>query len=249
MPEQIFEHDEWNYSPAKLPPQSKIELGDIEGIEPFDGVRNPGFRSSVAHRFWFSYQTAANNWQPKAAITESAAEAAVSLEVLISPKTHDVKFQPLTVYYMNENGKRVPYTHDMLATSVDGRNTLVFIRYGESLSKPKTWRGINAIADATPRDAAHDMIVINADHYSRQRRENLFRMHELVKEADEEADEIVLWTARKLKTLWLMRDLFPEVSLAQYRVFRACYRLAARKQLSVNLDHVLSEYSRVDVAA
>jgi hypothetical protein len=91
MPEQIYEHDEWNYSPAKLPPQSKIELGDIEGIEPFDGVRNPGFRSSVAHRFWFSYQTAANNWHP---LSEQWVQLNSSIERSVISLTRHAEIRP-----------------------------------------------------------------------------------------------------------------------------------------------------------
>lgn len=93
------------------------------------------------------------------------------------------------------------------------------------------------------------MIVVNASDYTRQRRENLFRMHQFVFEHDDEADELVLWTARRLKTLWLMRDLFQPASIAQARVFRTCYRLVARRQMHANLDQVLWENSRVEVAA
>ena len=30
--DQIIDHDSWNYSPAKLPQQSKITLGRIQGV-------------------------------------------------------------------------------------------------------------------------------------------------------------------------------------------------------------------------
>lgn len=249
MPEEIIEHDTWNHSPPKLAKQSKIELGHIEGVLPFDGVRNPGSRSSVSHRIWLTYRTAANDYKPKVGIAESAAEAAVGHEVLLDPNTYDVRFQPVTVRYENEFGQMVTYNHDLMSTALDGYRRLFFVRNGASLSKPKTWRDIYSIAAATPRHVANDMVVVNADDYSRQRRENLFRMHELVLQPDEEADEAVLWTARNLKTLWHMRDLFAASSLPQHRVFRSCYRLIARKHLVANLDHVIAEYSRVELAA
>lgn len=93
------------------------------------------------------------------------------------------------------------------------------------------------------------MIVVNADDYTRQRRDNLFCMHELVQEHDDEADEMVHQVARNLKTLWQIHDLFSQVPLPQRRIFRACYRLIARKKLLVNMDHLIVEASRVQVAA
>lgn len=249
MSEQIIDHDEWNYSLKKLPKAPKIQLGDIYGVLPFDGMRNPGARSSVAHRVWLTYRTAANDWKPKVGICESAAEEACSYEALISGETYDVRFQPLTVVFKDEDGKWREYTHDLSVTSTNGHRRLIFVRNEWSLSKPKTWRDINAIVAATPCGSADDLVVANANRYSRQRRENLFRMHQFVFENDDEADEVVYWTARKLKTLWFMQDLFPHVSLPQHRAFRACYRLIARKKLVANLDHVICEHSRVQVAA
>lgn len=248
MSEEVFDHDSWNYTPPKLPKQSKLELGPIHGVLPFDGVRNPGSRSATSHRVWFSYRTESNNWTPKLGVCESAAEQACALELLIDANTYDLGFQPLTVLYKKEGGGKQPYTHDLLWTARNGHRRLVFVRHEDSLSKPSTWREIAAIAKATPRTAADDMIVVNANDYTRQRRENLFRMHQFVFDRDDEADEIVLRTARRLKTLWLMRDLFPHAPIEQHRVFRACYRLVARRQMHANLDHVLWEHSRVAVA-
>ncbi|AXI47861.1 hypothetical protein C1J03_18715 [Sulfitobacter sp. SK012] len=241
-------HDAWDYSPPKLPKASAIKLGDIYGVQPFDGVRNPGFRSSTSHTIWLTYKTAANDWQPKVAICESAAEAAVAIEVLLSPDIHDVSFQPLTVKF-EIDGKSREYTHDLLMTFKSGRRSLVFVRNGESLSRPKTWREISAIREATPPTAANDLVVIDADDYSRQRRENLFRMHEMVQQTDQEADDLTLFAAENLSTLWQIKDIFPHVALPQRRVFRACLRLIARKKLTANMDNVILETSCVQVAA
>ncbi|MFV1497749.1 TnsA endonuclease N-terminal domain-containing protein [Phaeobacter sp. JH20_02] len=246
--DQVIDHDSWNHSPAKLPRQSKITLGNIHGVLPFDGKRTPSFRSSVAHRVWVTYRTAANGYKPKVGIGESAAEVASAHELLIAPDLHDLRFQPLTVPYTNAFGKKRRYTHDLLATFVDGRRRLIFVRNSDSLSKPQTWRDIEAIRAATPRDAADDMIVVNAGDYSRQRRENLFRLHEAIQQPDDETDDIVLWTARNHTRLWLMRDLFPQINLPQSCVFRSCYRLIARRKLVANLDNVIAEWSRIGVA-
>lgn len=248
MTNDVIDNDSWNYSTVKLPKAPPVKIGDLHGVLPFDGVRNPGSRSATSHTVWLTYKTPANSWKPMVGICESAAEAAVALEALMSPDTNDIRFQPLTVEFQLD-GKRRRYTHDLLVVSKSGHRRLVFVRNEESLSKPKTWREIAAIGKATPPEAANDMIVVSAGDYSRQRRDNLFRMHRLLQENDHEADALVLSTARNLKTLWQMKDLFPHVPLAQDRVFRACLRLIARKELTANLDTVILETTRVEVAA
>ncbi|RJL06027.1 hypothetical protein D3P06_05035 [Paracoccus aestuarii] len=243
----VIDHDTWAYSPAKLPKASAITLPEIHGVLPFDGVRNPSARSSVSHKVHIAYRTEANNWQPKVGIGESAAEIAVAHEALVSPQLYDLHFQPMTVRYRDDDGVERSYTHDLLMTTRDGRRRLVFVRNHVSLKKPKTVRAIKAIHAATPKSTANDMIVVDAQDYTRQRRDNLFRMHNFVFRPDPEADEITLNTARRLKTLRLMKDLFPRVPLAQPRVFAACYRLVAARKLHANLDHVLWENSRIEV--
>lgn len=249
MSDILIDHDMWNTSVPKLPKASKITLGEIHGALPFDGVRNPSGRSSSSHRVTFTYRTAANDWKPKVGMAESAAEAAAGIQAVISPGTYDVEFQPLTVAYRDESGKERQYTHDLRITSTTGHRQLLFVRNGTSLSKPKTTRQIQAIAAATPKHAANSMAVVDADTYTRQRRDNLFRMHRLVFEPDMESDEIVLDTARRIKTLWRMSDLFEPAAIAQKRVFASCYRLIAKRKLRANLDHLLWEHSRIEVVA
>lgn len=248
MSDEMIAHDTWNYSPPKLAKLPIIELGHVTGVLPFDGVRNPGSRSSTSHKVWFGYRTPANDWKHRLGICESAAEFAVALEALMLPNTYDVKFQPMTVQF-ELDGKKRHYTHDLLVVYKCGYRQLIFVRNEQSLKKPKTQREIDAVFNATTAHQADDLIVVNASDYSRQRRENLFRMHRLLQEEDLEADELVLSTARNLKTLWHMKDIFPHVDLEPWRVFRACYRLVALKHLKADLDNVLLETSRIEVAA
>lgn len=247
--DQTIDHDSWNYSPAKLPKQSKITLGRIHGVLPYDGVRNPGFRSASSHRVWLTYRTIANDFQPKSGIAESAAEAAVAHELLLSPLLYDLQFQPLKVYLRPGDRKGPSYTHDLLATFMDGRRSLIFVRNSDSLQKPRTWRDIEAIKAATSPSAADNIKIVDAGRYSRQRRENLFRLHEAIQSPEPEVDDMVLWTARNYRSLWLMRDLFPLLDLPQKVVFKSCHRLIARGALIANLDHVVAEWSRIEVAS
>jgi hypothetical protein len=245
----VKDNDTWHHAPQKLPKMDAIELGDIHGVLPFDGVRNPSSRSNTSHKVFIPYRTAANDWVPKVGIAESTAEATVAVQLLMRPDVYDLHFQPLLVHFKDETGKLVPYWHDMLVTFRSGHQRLLFVRFEESLLKPRTFRDIQAITAATPKGAADDMIVVNANDYTRQRRENLFRMYHWMSVKDDEADDIVWETARKLRTLYYMKDLFPHVPIPQSRAFQACYRLVARGRIHANLDHVLWEYSQIGVAA
>ena len=248
-PESVIDHDSWNPSPPKLPRASPISLAAIENVIPFDGVRNPSGRSSTSHKVFLTYRTLANDWQPKQGIAESAAEAACGLEAVMSPNTWDVAFQPLTVEFRDEDGVDRRYTHDLLITLRDGHRRLVFVRNESSLKKPRTPRQIGAIVAATPKNVADDMIVVNANDYTRQRRDNLMRMHHYVFHPDPEADEALLDAARSLRSFYYMKDLYPHVPVPQPRAFAACHRLVARGALRANLDNVLWENSRLEVVA
>ncbi|TNF12473.1 MAG: hypothetical protein EP320_11900 [Rhodobacteraceae bacterium] len=251
MMNYVIDHDEWNHSPRKLPRASKIELPPIFGVLPFDGARSPSSRSAASQKVFLTYRTEADNWTPRIGICESAAEAAVAIELLFSPNVFDLKFQPAQVsYFDEEDGKHHKYTHDLLVEFRTGERRLVFVRNAASLKKPRTKRQIQLIAQASRRERlAHDMVVANATDYTRQRRDNLFRMFLFASAPDPEADEIVLAVASRLKTLWHMQDIFPHVGIHQSRAFAACYRLVARKRLWADLDHVLWEWSRIEVAA
>jgi hypothetical protein len=245
----VIDNDSWNHSIPKLPRASPISLGDIKDVLPFDGVRNPSSRSNTSQKVVLTYRTAANDWKPKIGIAESAAEAAAGLEAVMSPSIYDVAFQPSTVQFCDEDGVKRSYTHDLLITFQNGHRRMIFVRNEASLQKPRTQRQINAIVAATPRGAADDMIVVNANDYSRQRRDNLMRMHHFVFHPDAEADEVLLETARSLNSFYFMKDLFPHTPVSMPRAFAACYRLIARGDLCANLDHVLWENSRIEVAA
>lgn len=205
MPDYDIDHDTWCHSPPKLRAQPKIVLDEIYGVLPFNGVRNPGSRSATSHHVWFTYCTEATRGQPRTGICESAAEFAVGLEALLDPDTYDVQFQPLEVKFFDRDLQRDRhYTHDILVVKRNGFRRLFFVRNSTSLEKQKVWRQIDEIVVSTAKTKfADDLIVVDADTYSRQRRENLLRMWQISKTPDDEADDIVLHTARRHKKLWL----------------------------------------------
>ena len=240
-------HDQYIKTKLQTTKQKALELDEIMGVDAFDGLHNPAFRSATSHRIWFSYETAANNFRPKWTVTESAGEAAVAMQGLMHKDLYGIDFQPLTVYYKFD-GENTSHTYDMMMTKTNGHRRLVFVRNGASLARSKTWREIREIIRATPKNAADDLIFANTDNYPRQRRENVFRMFGLMQDKDPEADDLTLKVAQKLRTLYRMADLFPVVDIPQYRVFRASHRLLARGYFKANLNHVFHEHSRLEVA-
>ena len=247
--EQPSDNDTWFHGTQQLPRASSLSLGKVHGVLPFDGIRNPSSRSNTSQKVLIPYRVPANNWVPKVGKAESWGEAAASLEAIMSSKVYDVAFQPCKVEFRDEDGVKREYTHDLLVTFRNGHKRLIFVRNEESLTKQLTQHNISAIAAATPEDLTDDMIVVNANDYSRQRRENLLRMHHFVFHSDAEADEAVLDTTRRLKSFYYMKDLFPHAPVRQPRAFAACYRLVARGVLHANLDQVLWENSHIEVAA
>jgi hypothetical protein len=243
------DNDTWFLGVQKLPRMAPITLHKIEGVLPFDGVRNPSSRSNTSHKIFMPYRTAANEWQPKVGIAESAAEAAVAMQMLMSPHTYDLHFQPLSVKFKDEAGKIRTYTHDLKVTFRCGHTRLIFVRNEASLEKPATMRQIQAIVAATPKSAADDLIIVNANDYTRQRRENLRRMYHFMFKSDSEADDAVWEAAKSLRTFYYMKDLFPHVRVSQPRAFGACYRLIGKGLLRANLDQVVWEHSHIKVAA
>jgi hypothetical protein len=179
-------------------------LPSIYGVLPIDGARNPGSRSAVSHHVWFTYRTGGNQWQPKVGICESSAEFAVGLESLLDPQTYNIQFQPCCVNFVDKDDKKkVRYTHDFMITRRDGHCRLIFVRNRSSLSKEEVWRHIDQVVASTGNlKQADDMFVVDADTYTRQRRENLLRMWKVSECADPEADEEVFDAARRCRTLF-----------------------------------------------
>lgn len=242
----IIDHDEWAYGQPKLKSAGKVELGPIPGVLPWTGARNPLTASSISQKVTMKFRTAKNNWQPKVGLAESLAELAVAHEALIDPEIYDVEFQPLTFPYVGPSGGAHWHTIDLRYTYRSGLRCLVFVRNASSLAKPSVAEEIRAIFRAAPVHEAHKFAVVDADAYSRPRRDNLRRMHQVVAfEPDPEADETVTKAAENLRTLWRISDLFRVVDLQPGRVFKACLRLIAQRDLQADMDAVICEHSRI----
>lgn len=241
-----IEHDEWAYPLPKLRSAGKITVGEIHGVLPFSGVRNPITASKTSQKVMMTYKTGANQWKPRVGAAESLAEAAVAEDPLTSPDVYDVEFQPVEFGYEFPAGSRRSHTIDLRITFNSGLKRFVFVRNRSSLSKPWVMEEIDAIHAAIPPQEAHEFIVVDADEYTRARRDNLRRMHKLTSfQTDPEADEIVFAAVCSLKTLWRMSDLRWVIDLVPARIFQSCLRLIARNKLGADLDAVICHNSRI----
>ncbi|SDG45107.1 hypothetical protein SAMN04488117_12131 [Celeribacter baekdonensis] len=247
---EIIEHDSWAYNLPKTRTAGKITIGDIPGVLPFSGVRNPLTTSSTSQSVALTYRTAANNFVPKVGAAESLAEAAVAHEALSSGRFYDVEFQPVRFPYEHPDGGMHWHTIDFRFTLPNGLMCFGFVRNATSLLKPQTIAEITAIRQAAPRAEAHKFIVIDADGYNRARRDNLRRMHHFACfEPDPSADALVEAAAYDLKTLWRVSDLFNVVDLPNGTIMKSCLRLIARGALKANMNAVIGAQSRIWSAA
>ncbi|RNF35324.1 hypothetical protein [Paracoccus methylarcula] len=242
-----IDHDTWNYGQPRLRSAGKITLPDIHGVLPFAGVRNPITASNTSHKVSLTYKTEINHWQPKVGLAESGAELAVAEEALIDPDIIDVEFQPLQFPYRRLCGTTALHTIDLRFIYRSGRTRFVFVRNAESLKKPWVQEEIDAIADAVPHHEAHEFVQVEADAYSRSRRENLHRMHRLMafEPPDPVSDRLVEEAVHNLKTLWRISDLAPHLDLQPARIFRSCLRLIAAKKLNADMNAVICQHSRI----
>ena len=241
-----IDHEATQYALPKLRSAGKVKFGDIHGVLPFTGLRNPISVSSTSYKVSFQYKTAANNWMPRLGLVESGGELAVAEEMLVSPKLHDLEFQPIEIRFRHPDGAMRTHYPDLRQTLKSGRKRLIFVRNASSLNKQITKDEIAAIVAATPKHEAHEFVVVDADSYSRPRRENLRRMHRLLAfQPDPEADEIVYDAVKRCRTLWTLSSLFPFMALSQARIFQSTLRLIALGRLVANMDAVISHHSRI----
>ena len=241
-----IDHEATQYALPKLRSAGKVNFGNIHGVLPFTGLRNPISVSSTSYKVSFQYKTAANNWQPRLGLVESGAELAVAEEMLISPNLFDLEFQPIEIRFRHPDGSMRTHFPDLRQTLQSGLKRLIFVRNASSLKKQVTQDEIAAIVAATPKQEAHEFVVVDADSYTRPRRENLRRMHRLVAfQPDPGADEIVSAAVKSCRSLWTMSSLFPYAALSKARIFQSALRLIAAGRLNANMNAVICHHSRI----
>ncbi|QBF33837.1 hypothetical protein [Thalassococcus sp. S3] len=224
--------------------QPPLELGPIPGVLPYAGHRSPLSRSSIAHKISMVLPTPATKGVPRVYHFESAREAAVGLEAVISPELYELEVQLPPIPYQDWQGTWRKHSFDARITFRSGFRRAVFVRNGTSLRKPKVQADITAIFAATPASFADDKVVVNGDLYTRGYRDNLFRVWEATKRPDQEADVHLLDVARRT-TFWDLGQLIRSCELEGPRAFDAALRLIGCKALGTNWHTLIWMRSRV----
>lgn len=242
----IFLEEELGRGPTgKQPP---LGIPEIHGVRPYSGHRNPLTRSQVARRVSTTFATRATNWMPEVYHFESLAEYSAALDVLLDPTVYGIDVQLPPILYPWPGRKKLREHHfDMRITFEDGFRRAVFVRNGRSLEKPQTQAEIDAIFAAITKDFADDAIVINGDVYTKQYRENLFRVFQACQETDLEADQIIAEAAVSTN-YWFLKDLIENSGLPSPRAFQSALRMIGRGVLSADLYSFIWIYSRVWLA-
>jgi len=225
--------------------RSALKIPEIFGVLPYSGHRNPLTCSQVARRVSTTIATRATNWVPEVYHFESLAEYATALDVLLDPTVYGIEVQLPPICFPWPGSKKPREHHfDIRVTFEDGFRRAVFVRNGWSLTKPKTDAEIDAIFNAIPEGFADDAIVVNGDQYTRQYRDNLFRVYEACQASDSEADEVIAETAVSTN-YWYLQDLIQNSGLPSPRAFQASLRMIGRGLLAVDWYSLIWLHSRV----
>jgi hypothetical protein len=228
-----------------LPKQRALQVGPIRGVLPFAGHRNPLTRSNTARKVSMALPTAATNGVPRVYHFDSAAEAAVALDVLLDPEIYGLEVQlPAIPYFCSTSKKTRHHSFDLRLTFRDGFRRVVFVRNRQSLKKPKTQVEIDDIFRSIPPDFADDSVPVDGDDYTRDYRDNLFRLWHCVRKSDPVADAHVAEMAQRVP-YWFLKDLIKQCDLYPARAWQAAMRLIARRVLYVDWYTIISVHSKV----
>lgn len=235
---------EWDTASPKLPKQPPLVIGEIRGVLPYSGHRNPMSLSSVAKRISMTIATRATKGQPKLYHFESAAEMATALDCLRSPRLFGLEVQLPPFPYKLPSGRWQDHYIDEVITFDDGFRRAVFVRNEESLKKPKTREEIAAIREALPLEIADDMVVVNGNQYTKVWRDNLRRVWKALQRPDPDVDSYVLDRVNN-SNFWLLRELIANCDLPKSEVYQSTLRLIGRDQIKANWRCVFDYTSRI----
>lgn len=235
------------YDPRKLPESKALEVPPVPGVLPYSGARNPFTRSNSAHRICTTIATPATEMKPTIYVFESAAEWAVGLEVMLDPDVYalDVQLPPFKCRTVS-GSKEVFWDHflDLRVTFKDGFRRAIYVKNGTGLKSRRVQKEIAAIEAALPAELADDMIVVNADDYTRPRRDNLFRFWLARQKVDAAADAHLFEKART-SSYWLLNELIAQCDMPPNRMFQAAKRLVSLRLLGADWNSIFNENSRV----
>jgi hypothetical protein len=152
--------------------KQRLEIGHIDGVIPYAGVRNPLTRSNTSYKSGMLLRTKANGYQPAVMLNDSEAEEATKIEAILLPNVRAVTCQPLTIRLPGGKGKALSHTFDIGIELDCGRVKLVYVKSQISLNSRVSNSQIQEIVRYTPKDAASELVLLSNMSCSRVYHDN-----------------------------------------------------------------------------
>lgn len=240
---------DWDPTPVKTKKRPALKVPAPFGVRPFKGARNPQTRSNSAHRVSFAIATPATNYVRQIYHFDAEGEFSVALEAVLDPDLHALEVQLPAIRYPWKHNKKGYRDHyfDFRLTFNDGYRRAVYVKNGTGLKSKTTWEEIDAIISVVSEDFADDVIVVNADHYTRAYRDNLRRIWYLAQD-DRPEDDAIVEAAAHNTNYWLLSDLISQCSIPPADAWQASMRLIARGVLGADWHSVITVHSRIWLA-
>lgn len=240
----MFNAENWDPTPHRLPRQPALEIHPIHGVRPFAGARNPLTRSNTAHRVSMCFSTPHLKGTRQVFIFESELESAVALEVMLSPDFYHLEVQLAPIVYNHHTGRPQNHYFDLRVTFRDGHRRLFFVRNAWSLARHETSAEIAAVKAAIPDHMADSFRVVSDAFFSQARRDNLRKIWTLSQEPDPDVDGYVQSIARS-RGYRMAKHLVEQCDLPKSIAMHAIYRLIGKGALAANWDATINRHSRV----
>ena len=219
-----------------------LEIGPIDGVLPYLGVRNPLTRSNTSYKSGMLLRTKENDFVPAVSLNDSEAEEATKIEAILQPNVYSVRCQPLTIALP---GKPLSHTFDIRIELDCGRVKLIYVKGQVSLNSRVSNSRIAEIVRYTPRGAADEIVVISDLSLSRVYRDNNRRIlmcHEMPNRgADCEVVELVNRETSAVR----LEDIVSRSGFPQDVAWQAILRMIGAGRIGAERDSVIDYPSLV----
>lgn len=235
---------------AKRKPVLQIE--PIPDVQPFRGKHNPLSRSHVSYKSGMIIRTAADNYAPKVALSDSEAEEALEIDALLQPNVYDVECQPVRISLPRNPGSkhRRSHTYDVRVTLIDLQTgqlwrKLIYVRNKISLRSPTSVPRIAEIVRHTPANLCDEIVVVSDAQYSRNYRDNNRRIRLCHISPSAEADQAVMELVNSTTGSTRIENIVAQSGMQEAMAWQAIMRMIGAGKIGVERDAVIDYPSEI----
>lgn len=219
--------------------KARLEIGPIDGVLGYDGVRNPLTRSNASYKSGMLLRTKENGYVPAVVLNDSEAEEATKIEAILQPNVFSVKCQPLQIRLPGGEGKPLSHTFDIRIELDCGRVKLIYVRGQISLDSRTSHSRIAEIVRHTPMDAADEIIIISDASFSRVYRDNNRRIMMCREMPNPDADSAVVELVDHAKRAVKLAEIVRLSGLPEYVAWQAIMRMIGAGRIGAERDSVI----------